>query len=85
MQCYISIKSCQYSLDTAEEEEHLVYVEDLQKQNSNLKQLIGEMRSQMETLGHAEGNANTNAVKGMASTDPRAHFMCLMSNAYTRS
>ncbi|XP_012941304.1 coiled-coil domain-containing protein 57 [Aplysia californica] len=51
-----------YSVDTNEDEEDLAYVEDLQKQNTSLKELIGQMRTEMETLGQGGLNKNSNAV-----------------------
>ncbi|BFZ03196.1 hypothetical protein BsWGS_06235 [Bradybaena similaris] len=40
-----------YSLDESEEETEMNYVEDLQRQNAALKELIAQMRLQMESLG----------------------------------
>ena len=60
--------SPQYSIEKDADPEDLATIEDLQKQNAGLKQLIAQMTTEMETLGQEGGknlNTNSNAVIGI--------------------
>jgi len=51
-----------YSVEKEREDEDFTHIEHLQKQNESLKQLIKQMRSEMESLGHIEQNTSSNAI-----------------------
>lgn len=54
----------QYSLDESEEETEMNYVEDLQRQNAGLKELIAQMRLQMESLGQDGQKGDVKSING---------------------
>lgn len=54
----------QYSLDESEKETEMNYVEDLQRQNAGLKELIAQMRLQMESLGQDGQNGDVKSING---------------------
>ena len=49
-------------MEKEREDEDFTHIEHLQKQNESLKQLIKQMRSEMESLGHIEQNTSSNAI-----------------------
>uniref|UniRef100_A0A0B7B4I3 Coiled-coil domain-containing protein 57 n=1 Tax=Arion vulgaris TaxID=1028688 RepID=A0A0B7B4I3_9EUPU len=56
-----------FSLDESAEEEEMNYVEDLQKQNASLKELISQMRLQMESVGQDSPKRDVKSTFGSLS------------------